>query len=577
MQQTGNSIHPGNIQHFVDSAKNAIQLGQRQFFTPPDLAEAFCSVFANSSANTATDLMAGNLALLKASKRSHACGIDVDERINDLSTRAAVYQADITRWYPLAHQARLKHDLLVLNPPFSLQWYLDRLAPLAMSDATGVKETYALACVKGDTIDSTLGTLLIALDSLTTCGEGFMICNADTARRLLGDPLQARGASSTDHGPRTTDHSCVAHPSLMENIWCWLDVPGAVYENQNGTFPTAVLYFSASHGKSVPSDRLPIYLHAPSADPRTVTQTLATALSARAFAMCGRSNVHDFQTTKWNENFLPTWNAIKEEYHQLYHGTKPDFNLSLRQDGTIRSYLDPFRKTAYVHDRDLLQAFRSMDGSSPAALVVQQASRAALKHAMHAGCWRVDPALIVAVDNAIAAYEAVRAPFYTPNEVQSLGWLDEESHIQCKQPGIPGFTSGKSYTLKTYIEDTTWKDKKVNLSGDRENLAMSGRELVVELADDDAIVHKFHVRRDDSDDEEEEPAEDATAAARNRRRRQAFRAARPSDDEGNHHHIQSLIDHFQIPIPRDVAQTNPAAYQANLARLDILQALVNAA
>ena len=32
MKQTGNSINPANIQHFADSAKNAIQLGQRQFF-----------------------------------------------------------------------------------------------------------------------------------------------------------------------------------------------------------------------------------------------------------------------------------------------------------------------------------------------------------------------------------------------------------------------------------------------------------------------------------------------------------------------------------------------------------------
>lgn len=188
MHQTGNSINPGNIQHFADSAKNAIQLGQRQFFTPPDFAEALCSVFQSSRATIASDLMAGNLALLKAAKRPHACGIDVDERITTLPTRSAVFQADVTRFYPLAHQARLKHDLLLLNPPFSLQWWLSRLAPLALSDVPGVRETYIAACAKGDTIDSTLATLLIALDSLSSTGEGFMICNGDTARRLIGDP-----------------------------------------------------------------------------------------------------------------------------------------------------------------------------------------------------------------------------------------------------------------------------------------------------------------------------------------------------------------------------------------------------
>ena len=540
MHQQGNTINSGNIQHFADSAKNAIQLGQRQFFTPPDFAEALCSVFQFNKATIASDLTAGNLALLKAARRANSCGIDVDERITALPTRSAVVQADLTRWYPLAHQARLRHDLLLLNPPFSLQWYLDRLAPLALSDAAGVKETYAAACAKGDTIDSTLATLLIALDSLSSAGEGFMICNGDTARRLFGG-----GAIS---------ESPVAHPSLLRNIWCWLDVPGATYENQGTAFPTSVLYFSASHGQACPKDRLPLYLHSPSADPRTVTQTLATAVSARPFAMCGRSLCHDYQAQNWKDHFLPTWNAIRDEYHQLHHGAPPLYNLSLRPDGTIRIHLDPFRRTAYVHDRPLLLAFQAMGGTSPAALVVQQTTRAALKHAVVSGAWRVDPALVAAVDSAIAAYESVRAPFYTPNEVQSLGWLDEESMISCKKPGIPGFRPGHAYALKTYIEDTTWRDSKTNLSGEREDLTLSGRELVVELADDEQQAHRFHVRRDDAE-----------------------AANTPRRGSASDHHIQALLDHFQIPIPRDVAQTNPAAYQANLARLDALQSIINTA
>lgn len=547
MHQQGNSINPGNIQHFADSAKNAIALGQRQFFTPPDFAAALCTVFQSSAATIASDLMAGAGALLHAAKRQHSCGIDVDERVSSIP-KAAIFQADVTRFYPLAHQARLKHDLLLLNPPFSLQWWLDRLAPLALSDVPGVKQTYATACSKGDTIDSTLATLLIALDSLSSSGEGFMICNGDTARRLIGDPV-------------TSNDAPLADPALIRNVWCWLDVPGATYENQGTAFPTAVLYFSASHGHASADSRRPLHLISPSADPRTVEQTLATAISARSFAKCGRSISSEYQAQNWKD-FLTVWNAISVEYHQLHHGAPPAYNLSLRPDGSIRSFLDPFRRSAYVHDSALLQAFRSMDGESPAALVVQQASRSAIKHAMVSGAWRVDPALILAVDAAIAAYESVRAPFYTPNEVQSLGWLDEESLISCKMPGIPGFQPNHTYPLKTYIEDTTWADSKTNLSGDLENLTLSGRELVVELTDDEHKIHRFHVRRSDADAD----ASNSPPASR--------RSHSPSE---SHHHIQSLIDHFQIPIPRDVAHTNPAAYQANLARLDSLQALINAA
>ena len=550
MTQQGNSIHPGNIQHFADSAKNAIQLGQRQFFTPPDLAASLCSVFRRNASTIATDLMVGSGSLLAASKRQHLTGIDVDSRVSDpdsglLSSvsKSSVFQADVTRFYPLAKSASLSFDLLLLNPPFSLQWYLDRLSLLAASTVPGVAKAYAAALAAGDTIDSTLGTFLIALDTLSHSGEGMMICNAATARRFIGDP-EADSSLQTENLKLET--------SLLRNVWCWLEIPGAIYENQHTAFTTAVLYFSASHGRACPADRLPLFLHSPSPDPGTVERTLATAISARSFAFCGRSIDHDFQAQKWKEDFHPLWNAVRGEYHALYHGAPPAYNLMLGADGRILTHLDPFRKAAYVHNRDLLTAFRSMHGEAPASLVVQQASRSALRHALASGNWRVQPELIAAVDRAIADYESIRAPFYTPNPVQALGWLDEESELPCCSSGIPGFRPGVNYPIKTWIENTSWSDRKRNLAGEYEDLTLSGRELVVELLADDDRRHHFHVRRDDS-----EQIKDSETT--------------------HHHHIQALLDHFTIPIPRDVAHANPAAYTENLSRLDTLESLINAA
>lgn len=552
MKQTGNSINPGNIQHFADSAANAIQLGQRQFFTPPDLAAALCTPLKGSLANIATDLMVGSGHLLTACKRPRTVGIDVDDRSTSIP-RSSVYQADVTRFYPLAHTAGLKHDILLLNPPFSLQWYLDRLAPLALSPVPGVRDAYQSALAAGPTIDSTLATLLIALDSLSSTGEGFMICNADTARRLIGDP-EGKRHGAFEMGHEESEAPPISNPqspmsTLLRNVWCWLDIPGALYENQQTPFPTAVLYFSASHGRACADDRLPLYLHAPSADPQTVERTLATALSARPFAFCGRSITSTHQAQSW-EDFSDDWDAVRHEYHQLYHGARPDYNLMLGEGGRIKTHLDPFRRAAYSHNRDLLLAFQGMKGETPAALVVQQASRSALKHAITSGAWRVQPELVAAVDAAILAYEAVRAPFYTPNEVQALGWLDEENEIVCERSGIPGFRAGQSYPIRTWIEDTTWKDEKTNLAGDKEKLSLSGRELVVALIADDETEHHFHVRRD----------KDLPPIDRN---------------QIPHHLIQSLIEHFRIPIPKDVAQVNPAAYQANLQRLTELEDLIN--
>lgn len=530
MNQTGNTINPGNIQHFADSAANAIQLGQRQFFTPPDLAAALFTPLKNTACTIATDLMAGSGHLLTASKRKHLIGIDVDERSTSIGKH--VYQADVTRYFSLAHNAGLDHDMLLLNPPFSLQWYLDRLSPLASASSRGVKQAYQDALSKGKTIDSTLGTFLIALELLSYQGEGYMICNADTARRLIGDPSADKATE------------------LLLNVWCWLDIPNATYENQQSKFPTAVLYFSASHGMSVPADRKPLHLIAPSADPQTVENTLQTALSARPFAYCGRPIRYDYNAQQWDQ-FKNLWNAVRTEYHQLYHGDPPAYNLSLRPDGTIRTHLDPYRKAAYHHNRDLLIAFREMEGESPTSLVVQQASRSALKHAIQSGAWRVEQALVDAVNQAISAYQAVRAPFYQPEPVQSLGWLDEESEIVCERSGITGFQPGTSYPLQTWIEDTKWEDKKMNLEGETEKLSMSGRELVVCLTDDAGEQHHFHVRRDDAD----------------------------LGSQGNihHHHIKTLISHFHIPTPMDVAATRPDSYLNYMDRLKKLESIINAA
>lgn len=573
MNQTGNTIHPGNVQHFADSAKNAIQLGQRQFFTPLPLAEALCSVFAPVAATTALDLGVGSGHLLAASGRKHLAGIDVDERVSSTSISqqptANCYQADVTRWYPLAHAARLHADLILGNPPFSLQWYLSRLTGLAASPLAAVRDAYATAAGKGDTIDSTLAHLMISLDRLTTSGEGMMICNGDTARRLIGAPegLTAVGGERVAENAKSGSASSsanrqqpTAHSPLLKHVWCWLDIPGVLYEGQHTPFPTAVLYFSASQGIAAPEGRAPLHLTAPSADPDTVRKTLATAVQARGYAMCGRVVAHKHQALDWKAHFAPAWDAIRTEYHQLHHGAKPEWNLSLRPDGTIRTHLDPFRRAAYVHDRTLLTTFQSMAGETPAALVVQQATRAAIKHAVSSDHWRVQQELIAAVEAAIAAYESIRAPFYTPNEVQSLGWLDEENQITCSTPGIPGFIVGGIYAIRTWIEDTMQRETKTSLTGDPENVELTGRELVVAITDEDDAEHQFHVRR--SDDLPNSPSPPSA----NRQQPTVI-----------HHPIQSLIDHFSIPIPLDVARTNPAAYQANLAALDSIEAWINAA
>lgn len=573
MRQQGNSINPANIQHFLDSAENAAQMGQRQFFTPPDLAKALLAPIGRNAATAVVDLMHGSGHLLEAPRKEWRFGIDVDARspAHCKGKGLRTYQADVTRWYPLAAAANFQADLMLLNPPFSLRWDLSRLSALADSPVEGVAAAYAAARKAGTHIDSTPATLMIALDRLSRDGEGYLICNASTARRFFGDP------ESSPQSTIVNRQSSIFSP-LMRYLWAWAEIPGAVYEGQNSSFTTAVLYFSRSHGTlNSPAYRplrLPLYVETPSADPDTVATSLRRFADDAALHRFGSRIQSDYQAIK-ADAIADVWDGISAEYHALHHGARPAFNIRIAPNGTIATHLDPFRKHAYVHDRQLLSTLHGLHGQLPSALVVQQASRAALKHAIHSGVWRVEDAVLDAVAEALREYDAVRAPFYRPNPVQALGWIDEESELVCSANGIPGIHKGDRLPLRTWIEDTLWHATRTSLGGKAEAFESRGRELVVELTATDGTLHLFHVRRDDATAQLDQAAIDATIL---RRIEQAQAKSAPKEaDNLRHHDIRALLDHFHIPIPADIAETRPEEYQANLAALTQLEEIINAA
>ncbi len=220
MKQSGNTTQNANLQEFLDSAVNAAELGQRQFFTPPGIAAALFRPLPGIRKQLITDLHFGSGALARASGAIHALGLDIDARVTGELDEPAdakwqVEQADLTHWYPIAVEADLQFPFITINPPFSLRWYADRLTALRESQ---VKEVAKAASKYGEHIDSTLASFLIALDRLLPLGEGFMVCNANTARRFLGEPYGPAGDAP--------------HTSLLKHVWLWLDIPGKIFENQ---------------------------------------------------------------------------------------------------------------------------------------------------------------------------------------------------------------------------------------------------------------------------------------------------------------------------------------------------------
>lgn len=539
MKQSGQSIQNANLGTFLDSATNAIDKGQQQFFTPRSLAAALTVPLAGAH-TWSFDPNCGSGHLLTSSGTTDRYGLDIDHRCttrpktDEKGVHYHLAQADITKWYPIASEVDFRADLITLNPPFSLRWHADRLAPLAASRWPNVRLAFD-AWKSNGTIDSTLASLLIALDLLSDAGEGYLICNHDTLVRFLGHP------------------SGDALSPVRHHVWAWLEIPTVTFEGQHSSFPVAVLYFSGTHGSRNNGDA-PIHLIAPSGEPDTVRNVLSQAKSFRRLAFRGRSldaaylSSHDAQADKWP--------AILTEYAHRHLDKPRDLNLWLDEDGRIRSQLDTF--STHKLDMSVVEQLNALNHKRPEQLVVQQASRVALMSAINGGTWSVCPKLVAAIDAAVSSYNSVRAPFYTPNPVMALGWIDEVDHIEARTSRLPGITEGAKYKLRTFTEQIAYPGEKTNLAGEKEFLTLRSQELVIEITGDSKNIHQYHVNR-------------------------LKNALRPPNADGvevetkndgiriYHHTIASFNDHFVTPIPDDVTKANPELYQRNQAILRHLE------
>ncbi len=540
MKQSGKSIQNANLQLFLDSATNALDQGQQQFYTPANVAASLMRPLPGMRKELVFDPHFGCGSLALGSQAKRAIGLDIDDRVRDLASPEdaewSLHHADFTLWYPVAHEVGFTAPFLVMNPPFSLQWHADRLAPLRNCGIHEVER--AFACYP-DHIDSTLASFLCALHILSATGDGLMVCNASTARRFFGDPSSADAPA--------------IHPELRKFIWLWLEIPEAIYENQHTRFDTAVLYFSRSHAHHSDGRRPPLFVTAASGDPAAIDSALMVPDVFTAHQGSRLRYEHEVRADHVRSNF----SAICREYAVRHEGRRPDWNIQLGADGRLSTYLTPFQRVSQKLDPALVGRLNAINGQSPISLCVTATSRTALREAAECGVWTIHPDVHRAIDSALMEFESEGAPFYRPSESQALGWIDEHSTLRCKAAGIGDCQPGRTYTISTSIETTEWKGTKINLAGDKEKIRYNGRELLVTITDGSEVKHHFHVRRDDAKGGEDDADPDKELTER-------------------HYWFETLIHNFEIPTPRDITSLRPDDFAANLARMDIMQQEINA-
>lgn len=575
MQKT--NINPEILQQMLESASNAAEKGQSQFFTPVEFGRRLALALPQHRP-AIVDLNCGAAHLLYAAANQttrHLFGADIDPCRNatrdknhpahempHLSVDRITY--DLTRLYPLLAEVNVRADLFVLNPPWRLHWYRDRLQDLADSDLPAVRDAFAAiepGLPGGKTIDSTIATLLIALDRCTIYGEGMLIANNATLERLIF-------AERAPHG------------AVARHIWGRVIVPGNPMTGLDGCqwkedeeFHTGIIYFARDH----------------TAGPREFTlEQLAGCRVWRGGAELGSGYYAD-------KTLPDLWRAVHDRVAELEgKRSRVPWNMWLTVNGRIRTQLSLFQKQSRKIDKWEADRLFALNDRAPMELVLQRNQRDELLHVMKHSAWRVEPALIAAVEKAVADYHAARAPLYPLSKIQRLGYLDEQDKIECVadlmgSDGRVVFQKGRSYPIRTQTVTVQRKKKKPNnYTGEMEELELTGQELAIFIAEreragekdkvkeyafmdaslreSNTVVHLVKGCGSPARSSHWDPDEARTVPAQQKKPENTIDFT-----------LQELCDHFSIPEVPDVATVNPQGYAENIAKLEELEKLLSAA
>ncbi len=494
--QRRQSLRADNLGAVLRSAKNAARLGTQQFETPSGMAEALmlpltaCRPFI-------TDLQCGHGSLLAAAVNESTrdvFGVDIDPTASVRPSRklpSCLIHEDLNLVTPLLREVGWKSDLMVLNPPFSLQW----------PDG-----------------DSTLVTWRLTHEFLTATGEGMMICNAATARRLILPTPEAR------------------------RIWLHVLSPN-FFPGTDPSMELAVLYFAADHHPE-PSET-PLQFRLLDTDPGHAREALAQFTNARRRLVRGDTLRHLYDATDHSKQFRAVAAEVRRRQAEHLAG-RDGWNIRLQPDGRLDVWLTPFQHFSAKVPRALAEELQSLHQKHPASLVVQKPSRLALHRAVSGNLWRVEAAAVSAVTEAVKAYHAIRAPFSRLNPVQRLAYLDEEDTIRCTFT-TGHFSEGRHYPITTQTFEGRKLERRRRPGRGHEEVLVSGQELAILVTDDTGRAHSFtqFPPKDDLSDE------------------------RPEAD--SHHLLSDLVAWFHIPDVPDVATLHPGEYAEFMRRLLALE------
>lgn len=411
------SVTPSSL---TSQASNSARKGLQQYFTPEPWARAL-SYALPTLRRTVADLHCGDGSLLRGIANMttrEVAGLDLDPlaTTGGPKTWQASHPAlpmplremahgDVLDFYPLAMEAELAFDLIVANPPFSLNW-------------PAVHETLAQG-PDGKitrTLDSTHATLRMLPNLLTQRGEALLIANQSTLQRLFRE-----------------------HPQDFSHAWLWAALPSF--------FPgvgaeIGALYLAKDHGQG------PVTA--------TITTTDPDAASYQMDKLRRDHFTADCVTHPWevDGSTLRIFIAVAQEMERRRDPNASHANVTLDTEGNLRVWVSAFQEYSQSIEKRLMDFLRGIHRKHPLSLTLQRGTRMALKEMLDTGAWSIDPAARAAIEEALASFDRDRAPLSPVSEIQRIGWIDDAEELRCKKD-FHVFRAGESYKLST--ETIHWK------------------------------------------------------------------------------------------------------------------------
>lgn len=414
--------------------------------------------------------------------------------------------------YPLLRETRWKGDLFVCHGEGMID--MDAFAPLSQSALHTVRRAFDAA----NELPDVIANWMAALDCSDTYAAGVVIM---------------------PHALYTKHVELGAFRILLDHVWMRFDLAADI----RGTQRLMILYWSNQHLTGSLGNH---EVRTPEALAELAKRQRHQA-TYNSYALFPATSVKDYNGA---------WDAVRDELLQLRkpEGRK-DFNIWIEKNGRLRTRVYKHQELSSQYPADAIQNLLTLDGKLPNDLVIQFHTRTTLTQAVSNPMWRCAEGVQEAVNRALVNYDGIRATLYPLKPAQCLGYLDEQKTIRCNK-SFDGFTAGVEYPVNAYSVTFERLKFKPNAAGTNDEILLNGKEQMLAIRNDQKEWRTFVDQRHLNPKTKIERVSGGVMEY-------GLPVGRFTPD----HPLQSIIEHFEVRRPKDVAEANPEQHAIYLRQL----------